>query len=195
MHDAVSLMRPVPPEALDQRDRRHTRFAAVEDLAGHGTSTGAPVSRQPDHPPDHLALEALRVEEPFAGDDEVGPRHLLVRSSSSATTSKPVTSAAPSAASPPARPPAAPAVEVAYVDAVVARCTPGRGARAGAQQLHLRAARRPSAGRTPRRRRRTGCARRRRRRARTPAQARRGSTAHGRRRARRRWWPIRRRRR
>ena len=100
---------PVPAEALDQRDGAHAGGRVVEHLARHDEHGDTDLGGQRDDAPDHLALEALGVEEAFAGDrPDRPPPCCSARSSSSATTSNPLTSAAPSTCSPPASPPAAP---------------------------------------------------------------------------------------
>ena len=101
--------RPLLAETFHQRHSVNARAGIVIDLAGndeHGHTCGRRPLRHPAH---DLSLERLRVEETFAGDDEVGALRARRRSStSSATRSKPSINEPPTAASPPARPPAAP---------------------------------------------------------------------------------------
>ena len=110
----------------------------VEHLAGDRDDRHAGLRGQRGHPADHLALEALRVEEALGGDHEVGPLDAVVeldlvgdqveaRHQAGTGGGQPAGQAAGGAG----------ALELADVDAVLGPVHLGQALEAAAEQLHL----------------------------------------------------------
>ena len=143
--------RAVRAEALDRATRVGTlRPARRRRLADHRDDRHVERGGQLDHAADDLAVERLRVEEPLAGDDQVGLLDRLVEIRPRRRPGRsPTRASAPTHGEPAGQSAGAPAPSsVGHVDAVLVVVHLRPGARGGARAARPGPASRPSAGRT-----------------------------------------------